>query len=374
MSEAGKNFFAVSGDPEIKAAKRLKVALYVDDGSAGNGVFHCIRLIAHSPQLELYGITGAGVREGKLKGMDLLMLPGGYSKRQYKSLHEEGAEKVREFVRAGGAYYGICAGCTCTLNAPERLKLLPFTLKPHSGGTTALITVEFSEAGAKALDLAPGRYKARYSGGPIPIPGDPIADGSGEILAVYKNTVSKVDVPEGNFFDEGAVIRGTLGKGKVVATSFHPEYWESTFPIVAGCIYAATGVKPEFKFPVKNSRAIRVGFWSSGFPDSTRTEAMLALDRHPDIDVRIVTSHQFEEGELRHLDALVVAHDATGVCKEHLGTEYNRAQIAAFLERGGVIFASGTGAESVPKHRRVFELPIGADFVKPVLERFSAAR
>ena len=180
-------------------------------------------------------------------------------------------------------------------------------------------------------------------------------------------------MPEGNFFDEGAVIRGTLGKGKVVATSFHPEYWESTHPSVAGCIYAATGVKPEFEFPVKNPRAIRVGFWSSGFPDATRTETMLALDRHPDIDVRIVTSHQFEEGELRHLDALVVAHDATGVCKEHLGSEYNRAQIAAFLERGGVIFASGTGFESVQKHSSVFELPIGADFVRPVLEKFSSA-
>ena len=370
MSTAGKNFFAVSSDPAVSNTQRLKVALYVDDGSAGNGVFHCIRLIAHSPQLALYGITGAGVREGKLAGMDLLMLPGGYSKRQYKSLYEEGAEKVREFIRAGGAYFGICAGCTCTLNDPDRLKLLPFHLKPHAGGTTALITVEFSEAGAKALDLAPGQYKVRYSGGPIPLPGEEIADGSGELLAVYKNTVSKVGVPEGNFFNEGAVLRGTLGKGKVVATSFHPEYWESNHPIVAGCIYAATGVKPSFVYPAKNPRSIRVGFWSSGFPDAVRAETMLALDRHPDIDVRIVTSHQFEEGELRHLDALAVAHDATGVCKEHLGSEFNRAQIAAFLERGGVIFASGTGAESVPKHRNVVELPIGADFVKPVLERF----
>ena len=115
-----------------------------------------------------------------------------------------------------------------------------------------------------------------------------------------------------------------------------------------------------------------MGFWSSGFPDAVRAKTMLALDRHPDIDVRIVTSHQFEEGELRHLDALVVAHDATGVCKEHLGTEFNRAQIAAFLERGGAIFASGTGFESVQKHRNVFELPVGADFVKPVLEKFAA--
>ena len=213
---------------------RLNVALYLDAGSAGNGVFHWIRLISHSPQLELHGVTGEDVRAGKLEGMDVLVMPGGSSSRQYMSLKEEGARKVREFVRSGGSYFGTCAGLACTLNDPKRLKLLPFTRKPKSGGATAIIMVEFPEAGAKALDIAPGRYKVRYSGGPIPIPGKAIGDGSGEILAVYRNTVSYFNQPEGNFFGEAAAIFGQLGKGKVFATGFHPEYWESSYPIVAG--------------------------------------------------------------------------------------------------------------------------------------------
>ena len=350
-------------------ARRLKVALYLDSGSAGNGVFHWIRLISHSPQLELHGVTGEDVRAGKLEGMDVLVMPGGYSPRQYKSLGEDGAEKVRTFVRSGGSYIGTCAGLACTLNDPKRLKLLPFSRKPKSGGSTAIITVDFPESGAKVLDIAPGRYKVRYSGGPIPIPGKAIDGGSGEVLAVYKNTVSFVNKPEGNFFDEGAVIFGSLGKGKVIATGFHPEYWESTHPIVAGCFYAVTGVKPTFEFPRTTPRPIRVGFWSSGFPDADRTEALLALDRHPDVDVRIVTSHEFDLGELRHLDALVVVNDTTGGCKKILKRKYNREQLTMFMERGGVVFASGTGAESIPAHRNLVELPIGADFVKPVLEK-----
>ena len=44
--------------------KRFKTALYLDDGSAGNGVFHWIHLIANSPQLEFYGVTGQDVRDG----------------------------------------------------------------------------------------------------------------------------------------------------------------------------------------------------------------------------------------------------------------------------------------------------------------------
>jgi len=357
-----------------RSAKRLKVALYLDSGSAGNGVFHWIRLISHSPQLELYGVTGKDVRAGKLDGMDVLVMPGGYSPRQYKSLREEGAEKVREFVRSGGSYVGSCAGLACVLNDPKRLKLLPFSRKPKSGGATAIILVDFPEAGAKILGIAPGRYKVRYSGGPIPVPGKEIDGGSGEVLAVYKNTVSSFNKPEGNFFGEAAVIFGKFGKGKVIATGFHPEYWESTYPIVAGCFRAVTGVEPIFDLPKTNPRPIRVGFWASGFPDADRTKAMLALDRHPDVDVRIVTSHEFDLGELRHLDALVVVHDATGVCKKHLGGKYNREQLAKFMERGGVVFASGTGAESVPEHRNLVKLPVGADFVEPVLKRFPAGR
>ena len=355
-----------------RPAKRLKVALYLDSGSAGNGVFHWIRLIAHSPQLELHGVTGEDVRAGKLEGMDVLVMPGGLSSRQYKSLREEGARKVREFVRSGGAYIGTCAGLACVLNDPNRLKLLPFRRKPRSGGATAIIMVEFPEEGAKVLDIAPGKYKVRYSGGPIPIPGKEIADGSGEVLAVYRNTVSYHNKPEGNFFGDAAVIFGQLGKGKVIATGFHPEYWESTYPIVAGCFYAVTGVKPTFELPKTNPRPIRVGFWSSGFPDARRTEAFLALDRHPDVDVRIVTSQQLNQGELRHLDALVVVHDATGGCKKYLSGKYNREQLKAFMEHGGVVFASGTGAASIPAHRNFVELPVGADFVRPVLEKFSA--
>ena len=361
-----------AGTAEERPEKRLKVALYLDSGSAGNGVFHWIRLIAHSPQLELHGVTGEDVRAGRLEGMDVLVMPGGSSPKQYNSLREEGARKVREFVRSGGSYVGTCAGLACVLNDPRRLKLLPFGRKPKSGGTTAIITVDFPEAGAKVLDIVPGRYKVRYSGGPIPIPGKKIDDGSGEILAVYKNTVSFVNKPEGNFFDDAAVIFGRLGKGKVIATGFHPEYWESTHPIVAGCFYAVTGIKPTFVFPRTNSRPIRVGFWSSGFPDAGRTEAMLALDRHPDVDVRIVTSHEFDTGELRHLDALVVADDATESCKKYLGKKYNREQLIKFMDRGGVVFASGTGVDSVPAHRNRIELPVGADFVRPMLKRFSA--
>ena len=134
-----------------------------------------------------------------------------------------------------------------------------------------------------------------------------------------------------------------------------------------GCVYAVTGVKTTFEFPAKKLRPLRVGFWSSGFPDVDRTNAFIALDRCPDIDLRIVTSHEFDLGELRHLDALVVAHDPTKGCKKILQGKYNHEQLEAFLARGGKIIASGVGVESVPFHLNVTEIPVGGDFVDAVL-------
>ena len=354
--------------PAAPAVKRIKAVLYLDKGSSGNGVFHWARLLAYAPQIELNCVNGEDIRSGKLTGMDLLVMPGGLSPAQYKSLREEGAEKVREFVRGGGAYVGTCAGLASTLNDKARMKLLPFTRKPNSGGKKAILAVDFSADGAKVLDIAPGRYFVRYSGGPIPIPGKAIPDADGKVLAVYRNTVSYYDKPEGNFFGEAAVIFGTLGKGKVIATGFHPEYWEATHPIAAGCIYAVTGIKPTFEFPAKRPRPLRVGFWSSGTPDARRIRDMLELDGDPNLDMMLVAAHEVDTGMLRHLDVLIIAHDRYDACKKHLGGRFLRTQVQAFLDRGGKIVVSGNGAECVPKHRNVIEVPVGESLAKAALE------
>ena len=350
-------------------AKRIKAALYLDRGSAGSGVFHWARLLHYSPQIELSFVSGKDIRDGKLNGLDLLVMPGGDNGKQCQSMTKEGREKVREFIRSGGNYVGTCAGLACSLNDKYRLKLLPFSRKPGSGGKTATIAVDFSEAGAKVLGIDPGRYYVRYSGGPIPIPGQAVpGGGKGEILAVYKNTTSYYDKPEGNFFNEGAVIYGTLGKGKVVATGFHPEYLEVTRPIVAGCIYAVTGIRPVFEFPVRNRRALRVGFWCSGMPDAQRIRDMLEVDGNPDVDMMIVAPYEVDVGMLRHLDVLIVAHDIHGTCKKHMSGKYVRSQVQAFLDRGGKIIVSGSGKQCVPRHRNVIEVPVGSSLAEAALK------
>ena len=82
----------------------------------------------------------------------------------------------------------------------------------------------------------------------------------------------------------------------------------------------------------------------------------------------LVSAHQVNMGILRHLDVLVVAHDKFGTCRKHLGAAFVRGQVQAFLERGGRVIVSGNGAECVPKHRNVIEVPMGASLAEAALE------
>ena len=326
----------------------INAALYVDNGSSGIGVFDWAKLLEFSPEIKLHFFLGKDVREGKLSGMDLFLMPGGYPGNQYKSLQPDGVEALRKFIANGGAYVGSCAGLANVLNNNNRLRLLPFRRRPASGGHWATLTVEINEQGAKILDVKPGRILVRYAGGPIPMPGKKVHKVStGEVLAIYKNTVSYIDKPEGNFFDQGAIIYGQYGKGKVIATGFHPENWHSTYPVAMGCIYAVTGVKAFPVMPEKEFRPYRIGYFCSGNDTVDNLEAMLRLYKHPRLDIKFFSEQLIRQGELRHLDLLVLPDANEKICKGLVQNDVLRNELENFLRRGGRIVAAGRAASAL---------------------------
>ncbi|MBQ7207677.1 MAG: hypothetical protein IJS01_07775 [Lentisphaeria bacterium] len=349
--------------------RRIRAALYVDNGSRSSGVLFWTQLLAYSPQLEFAPIDAKDIKGGALSRFDLLVIPGGSSRLQCETMTPEGMEKVREFVAAGGAYVGACAGFHCTLNKPDRLRLLPFVYRLGAGGDSAMLQAEISEKGAKLMGIRPGRYQVRYSHGPISKPGPQSGEGWGEVLGVYKSTIRRANNQGGDFYDAPAVIRGQFGKGKVIATSFHPESCESTHAIALGCVYAVTGVKPTPVYPKKNFRPLRVGYFSPGIVGKYCIEAMLALDKRPDLDVRFIDRMALKTEALRHLDVLIFPHGNEMVYKNLFGRDFTAARLTRFLDEGGIVLASGNGALSLPDHPRVRKLPADADFF-PIVKAF----
>ena len=347
--------------------KKIKAAFYVDEGSRSNGVFYWARLLSCSPGIEMTPVDGRDLREGKLKGFDLLVIPGGSSAKQYRSMGEAGAEAVRKFVKEGGSYVGICAGFHCALNRKERIGLLPFEYQAGAGGAQAVLPVEISPRGGEILGIKPGRYRVRYSLGPISKPGAPWEHGKGEVLGVYKGTVSPSGRPGGNFFDAPAVIYGNYGKGKVIATSFHPESHVVNHVLAMGCIYAVTGLKTSPVFPKKNYRPVRVGFYTPGTIGKGPILRMLELDREPELDVRFVSGSELNEGILDHLDVFVVPD---GIDASHKSLAAGRKEMFKhFLDRGGKLLVSGAEAAFFVPHKNFKVIPEGRSFVPEALAR-----
>jgi len=77
-------------------------------------------------------LTAEQIRTGALDGSDVLFVPGGWASDKILSLGDEGARRIREFVRAGGGYLGFCGGAGLALTHKSGLGLTPIGRLPAS--------------------------------------------------------------------------------------------------------------------------------------------------------------------------------------------------------------------------------------------------
>ena len=348
------------------SAKELKVGFFVDDGSRGGGVFKVARLLYYAPQLDVTMLDGKDIRDGKLDNLDLLVIPGGSSATQFKMMQASGAAKVREFVKKGGNYVGVCAGFHCTLNRPDRIALLPYVYLNKTSGAQATLTININEKGAKILDVKPGRYNVTYSQGPISKAGKKWEHGSAEVLGIYLNSVGLAGRKHYDYTGHPAILFGNHGKGKVVATSFHPENNVVNHCIFNGMIYAASGTKIRQVFPQKNPRPVRVAFYVGNTKGKERITRMLELDRHADIDVTLVTGTAVNDAIADHADVLVTVAPDSQAFREYV--KQNKIYFDRFLNRGGKIIAAGSGIKAFEKHPDIINVPAGKSLVDAVLK------
>lgn len=293
-------------------AAPLKVALYVDDGCRGNGLLRWAEIFHDSPDAELKLVNGQDIRDGVLDDRDLLVMPGGQGGPQYKAMGDVGADRLREFVANGGAYFGTCCGLAITLNENpdfgKRLKMLPLkrVVAPSRGGFTA--TVRFNRRGAEWLGIREGDWKIRYHNGPVVQPSDPVPLCTElEVLATMNCELAQVGPVAGSMYGTPAVVRAKYGKGMVLAFNCHPEVFPSTRKIIVGGIRALTGRTIRLvEQPIKPRGAERVGYFTGKVrADKAFIEEYFCLRANPVIDVMPVTQDQLDEGMSGWFDRIV---------------------------------------------------------------------
>ena len=294
----------------IGDTSQIKVALYLDEGCRGGGVIHLSQLLRSSPDVACDFIDAADVQAGRLGGYDVLVMPGGSGYDRYTQLKEEGFEKIRQYIKDGGAYYGICAGIALALNDPKRLRLIPYTREknPLRGGFSA--AVKFNARAEDVLGIAAGTRYFRYHDGPLPAKGEPVPDSEYEVLATFDSHVMQKGKATTPMHGMPAVIFGRYGKGKVLVTVMHPEYFPATHDVLGAGFKPLVGRPISFTYQKKSPRPLRVAFYAGEIDrcGSTRKVVVdaLALAARPDVDLMLVSGEQIGEGALDHADALVI--------------------------------------------------------------------
>lgn len=349
--------------PKAYTGKKIKTGFYIDKGSQGGGVMHLARLLSYSPQIELTLLKGEDLRKGKLNGLDMIVMPGGSSETQMKTMAPEGVKALQDFVRNGGKYVGICAGFHITLNRPERAQLMPYTYIREAVGARGDVQIEFTKEAMKTLDLKKSKYMVRYSRGPVAKAAQ-WNKGTCKTFALYKSSIGPINREGKSFFNTPAMIAGTYGKGKVIATSFHPEYKTSSYDIFVGCVYAVTGVKITPQIPVDVFRPLQVGYNTGAGMARDSAQAIreiVELERSPRIKLHLGLSHEI----LDFADVIVLPDAPAATGKKLIQNDWYTF-LKIFMDKGRKVIAAGPGWNCLPAHKNLIRVPANASLSKEV--------
>ncbi|MBD1583679.1 BPL-N domain-containing protein [Pseudoalteromonas sp. S16_S37] len=215
-------------------------------------VLHAI--LTAQPNIKIIIVTGKMIRKSKLDGVDVFIVPGGgVVLFQQWVLGFRGRKIVRDFVRKGGGYFGICSGAFLATNARfgwlglVDVKLHDMKHQNRGGG---LINVKLNSEHAEAI-LSPrwtqnAVYPMLYWQGPlmvIPSQSKPsqakraLEFGTINEIAAFGAVIEPEGAEDENirfpeyFSDEHmsghtACISTTFGKGRVFISSPHLEHPE----------------------------------------------------------------------------------------------------------------------------------------------------
>jgi glutamine amidotransferase-like uncharacterized protein len=207
----------------------IKVAVYDDKGATGKGIPCVTEIMSKTADIKLTRLKGADIAAGGLKGYDLVMFTGGSGSAEAAGLGEKGREEVRDFVRNGGGYVGICAGAYLACSGFEWgvgvLNAKTVSSKWRRGQGEVKITGE--AFGEKLTDRV-----IRYANGPI-IKADVRKDlPEFETLVSFRSELAENETPVGVMVNAPAMVRSSYGLGRVFTSSPHPEQTAGLEPLV----------------------------------------------------------------------------------------------------------------------------------------------
>jgi|GEM_PF-460546 len=229
----------------------LKVGIYSGPGAPKSSVDAVIQVLKPFSEVTAVTLTGAEVGTLNLSAYDVLVFPGGTGGGQSKGIGEAGLKNVREYVRNGGGYVGICAGAylACS-NFSWGLGILNAgTVSSKWQRGQAILELETTSDAKPVLGEVKDVFKVRYNNGPILKPWTRTDIPAYTTLAVFRTEVAKNGSPEGVQVNSPSHAIASFGKGRVFVSSPHPEGTPGLENFIPRGIFWAAGDKPKSTLP-----------------------------------------------------------------------------------------------------------------------------
>jgi glutamine amidotransferase-like uncharacterized protein len=217
-----------------------------------------IRILGSIPSCTWEILSPEDVRSGSgsLSRFDLLIFPGGRAHKQADALGEEGRRAVKDLIRAGGGYVGICAGAflasaqyewslgfvnTRTLRGDREMPGIGIRSMANRGPGS--VQIELTPEGRSIFGDGSGPLDISFSGGPV-FPG-PMCDDLPPCipLAHYRTELANYTPQRGTMIGTPAIFATTFGAGRVISISPHPETTEGGEFLVKLAVLATARVR-----------------------------------------------------------------------------------------------------------------------------------
>ena len=355
----------------------LRLAVYVGEGTRSAGVFRWIDLTARARGTEAVPVDAAAIKADALKGMDVLVVPGGRSVIMSRSLGDVGRAKVKAFVERGGGYVGTCAGCCLAMESskghPNMLNMIPFTFGEQGGQDVADLLVRFNARAEALAGIKKGKRRVKFSLGPVLIPSLPVDKAEVEVVATYASDINASGAsPRRSMAGQAVAVAGTFGKGRLFVMGVHPEVDVADHGILRGAFKYVTGRAVEWDVPQRRRGQLAVGVVCDDSFGVDSAKFLQRMVRAGEFDLVPLTSQIVSEGKLRHLDAVLIPDCLFGKSPLTGLFDNNLDRTREFIDRGGRIIAWGRVAEAARRIEPRIALVDDCESAAAALRAFAA--
>lgn len=197
----------------------ITVGLYKSYGVSELSFNAAKTLLESEKNINLKILSSSDVRKGTLKNVNVFIAMGGSGSQQGKDLQELGIDKVKEFVKNGGGFIGVCGGSYMAITGPSEGKLNMLSAKNYGndGWQRGIGNCEIKTNDGQTINL-------HYENGPIFEFAEYEGSGSYQTLATFNCDyyIPSKGTYEGDMPGQPGIIIGNYGKGKVLLFSPNP--------------------------------------------------------------------------------------------------------------------------------------------------------